>query len=265
MARSWRNKHGVGIGGLLIDTLAYNFLASTSEYDEKSYLYYDFMCRDFFKYLSDLPNQDRYSAPGSNQHVKVKNSFQQKAKKAHKLCVAAIDAEDTIGANDKWKKVFGRPFPSRKETANESLASASSSSWKNTEEFIEDRYPVDIRYALTIDCEVKQNGFRENRLSKMLAARIPLLAKKSLVFSIVKCDVPDGHSIEWKVLNRGEVAKQRDMIRGQIVPDTGSRQKFETTDFTGDHVVECYAVLNGVVVAKDRIHVPINTNIPGAS
>ena len=30
MARAWKNKHGVGIGGKTIDTLAHNFLKSTS-------------------------------------------------------------------------------------------------------------------------------------------------------------------------------------------------------------------------------------------
>ena len=48
MARAWKNKHGVAMGGLLIDTLAYNFLESTDEYDDRSYYYYDWMCRDFF-------------------------------------------------------------------------------------------------------------------------------------------------------------------------------------------------------------------------
>jgi hypothetical protein len=37
MARAWKNKHGVCMSGLLIDTLAYNFLKSTEEYDEKSF------------------------------------------------------------------------------------------------------------------------------------------------------------------------------------------------------------------------------------
>ena len=54
-------------GGLLIDTLAYNFLKSTSDYDSKSYLYYDEMVRDFFKYLANEPDKDHYQALGSNQ------------------------------------------------------------------------------------------------------------------------------------------------------------------------------------------------------
>ncbi|MET0464577.1 MAG: nucleotidyltransferase [Chitinophagaceae bacterium] len=260
MARAWRNKHGVGMGGLLIDTLAYNFLTSTSEYDTKSFLYYDWMSRDFFKYLSELPQQDRYYAPGSNQHVKVKKAFQRRAKKAYHRCLEAIEAEKTDGVNDKWKKVYGRPFPARAEAVAERAVASKAMSWDDTEEFIEDRYPVDIRYTLKLDCAVKQNGFREHSLRDMLSKKIPLLARKTLEFEIVEIDVPGEYSIEWKVLNRGDEAHRRNKIRGQIVPDGGHQRKTEPTVFKGDHIVECYAIKDGVVVAKDRIHVPINTN-----
>ena len=78
MARAWKNKHGVAMGGLLIDTLAYNFLKSTDYYDDKSFSYYDWLSRDFFKYLSELPEQTEYAALGSKQRVKVKKKFQKK-------------------------------------------------------------------------------------------------------------------------------------------------------------------------------------------
>jgi hypothetical protein len=58
----------------------------------------------------------------------------------------------------------------------------------------------------------------------------------------------------------GEEAQKRDCIRGDVVDDEGHNEKTETTNFKGDHVVECYAVKDGIVVAKDRIHVPISTN-----
>ena len=78
---------------------------------------------------------------------------------------------------------------------------------------------------------------------------------------VVKNTVPPPYQIEWKVLNRGEAAQEKDCIRGEIVPDRGKEEKTETTDFKGDHVVECYAIKNGIVVAKDRVHVPIDTKI----
>ena len=47
MARAWKYYCNVPINGLLLDSLAYRFLANWSERD-KSYLYYDWMNRDFF-------------------------------------------------------------------------------------------------------------------------------------------------------------------------------------------------------------------------
>lgn len=111
MARAWKNKHGVAMGGLLLDTLAHNFLKSTSAYDDKSYLYYDYMSRDFFEFLANQPDQDYYAALGSGQRVKVKRKFQKSAKKAYDLCITAINANGTDSENDKWRKVYGRPFP----------------------------------------------------------------------------------------------------------------------------------------------------------
>lgn len=259
MARSWKNKHGVQMGGLLIDTLAYNFLSSTTEYDDKSYLYYDWMTRDFFKYLSELPDQEYYLAPRSNQRVVVKKKFQSKAKKAYGLCLTAIEAEGQVGVNNKWKKVFGRPFPAAVTNLSETAAAKSAISWDNTEEFIEDTYPIDIRYNLEIDCEVSQNGYREHTLRYMLQKHFPLFASKKLLFHITKIDVPEPYHIEWKVLNRGAIAERRNQIRGQIVKDDGSHRKEERTLFRGPHIVDCYAIRNGVVVAKDRIDVSIET------
>ena len=256
MARAWKNKHGIAKGGLLIDTLAYNFLKSTTEYDDRSFMYYDWMSRDFFEYLKDQPNQDHYKALGSGQNVKVKKKFQNNAKKAYELCLDAIKSGDSDTAHDKWKKVYGRPFPAKpvegKETnANEAYA------WRNTEEFIEDLHHVDIQYNLRIDCDVSQAGFRTQSLRKMLAGRFPLLAQKKLLFHVCENDVPEPFTFKWKVLNRGDIAKKKDMIRGQIF--TGSRRKEERTSFKGEHLVECYVLKDNVVVAKSSIDVPIVT------
>jgi hypothetical protein len=260
MARAWKNKHGVAMGGLLIDTLAHRFLTSTTEYDDKSYLYYDFMVRDFFDYLANLdPAQTEYGALGSGQRVKVKKCFQAKAKKAHRLTVQAIEADDKPYRNDRWRKVFGRPFPPRAVEVKKAYVVEGGIQAKNTEEFIEDRYPVDIRYPIRIDCEVRQNGFPTFLLRKMLVGHLPLFTSKSLRFFVASHGIPDDlkFKLHWKVLNRGPVAIRRDCIRGQIILDAGRLEKIENTQFQGDHIVECYAVVNGVVVATDRIHVPI--------
>ena len=260
MARAWKNKHGLEMGGLLLDTLAYNFLAGTKEYDTKSYLYFDLLSRDFFDFLAQLEDQDYYAAPGSSQRVRVRRKFQRKARKAHELSLAAIDAEKTKGVNERWRKIYGRAFPAVKEELVEKAEARLEPFWRNTEEFIEDTYPVDIRYTLRIDCEVRQSGYQMHLLREMLAKRIPLLAYKKLEFWVKEITVPKPFEIKWKVLNRGEVAKRRNCVRGQICTDTGRMRRTESTNFRGDHIVECYAIKDGVVVAKDRIHVPIKAD-----
>lgn len=128
----------------------------------------------------------------------------------------------------------------------------------NTEQFIEDRFPVDVRYDIELECDVTQNGFRPSFLRSLLASRIPLFANKKLRFYVSSSAVPEPYNLYWKVLNRGPLAVKRNCIRGQITPDGGHHEQREQTDFKGDHVVECYAVKDGVVVATDRIHVPIS-------
>jgi hypothetical protein len=257
MTRAWKNKHGVVMGGLLIDTLAYNFLESTDEYDTKSYLYYDYMCRDFFKFLADQPKQSEYAALGSRQRVRVKKRFERKAQKAYELCLKAIEASGQKNERQKWRDVFGNAYPApAKSAAGE--AAAFSHVFRNTEEFVEDRFRIDIRYELRINCEVTQDGFRPGLLRDLLERHGVLLPKKSLRFFIADAtDLPDDVEFYWKVLNRGEEAERRDMIRGQIVRDDGRAERRETTNFRGDHLVDCYAVSRGVVVARDNIRVPI--------
>lgn len=114
MARSWKYRMNVNIGGLLIDTFAYNFIADY-EYKDKSYLYYDYMSRDFFAYIySRSRTQTYWTAPGSGQYVYKKGPFHNQAKRAYDLAVEAIEKEKDypITAKIKWRDIYGTKFPS---------------------------------------------------------------------------------------------------------------------------------------------------------
>ena len=116
MMRAWRQKWEVPISGLLIDTLAYQFIENW-QYRDKSYIYYDYMCRDFFKWMSDQDaNQDYWKAPGSSQHVYGKGLFQYKAKRCYNISLEAIAHETATpkqewSAKQKWRDIFGTDFP----------------------------------------------------------------------------------------------------------------------------------------------------------
>lgn len=116
MMRSWKGKWEVPIGGLLVDTLAYQFIENY-QYRDKSYLYYDFMCRDFFKWMADQDEKQEYwKAPGSGQYVYGKGLFQYKAKRCYNISQEAITHETATpkqewSAKQKWREIFGATFP----------------------------------------------------------------------------------------------------------------------------------------------------------
>lgn len=116
MVRAWKRKWEVPIGGLLVDTLAYQFIENYV-YRDKSYLYYDFMCRDFFKWMADQSEKQEYwRAPGSGQYVYGKGLFQYKAKRCYNISLEAIAHETATpkqewSAKQKWRDIFGTAFP----------------------------------------------------------------------------------------------------------------------------------------------------------
>lgn len=252
MTRAWKNMNGVNIGGLLIDTLVYRFFAQTGDYDSAGTGSFDLMARDFFEFLKDEPDKDYYLALGSGQRVKVKARFQPKAAKAYNRCLEAIEDEGKTTANKKWREVFGIAVPLVAAVSEEA------ESYRDTEQFIEDMHPVDITEVLVIDCEVTQDGWRPMRLREMLRRGTVLKANRSLKFRVIRCTVSEPYELKWKVLNRGTEAEHRDMVRGQIVDSSKPSVRTEHSDFKGKHVVECYVVKDGVVVARDSIDVPIS-------
>ncbi len=110
MCRAWKEKNNVDIKGITIDVLAYNFL-SNYEYKDKSYLYYDYMSRDFFKYLSEInAEQHSWKVMGSNRYIYDYGYFQYKAKQAYNNCLDAISYENNnnhYSSKSKWREVYG--------------------------------------------------------------------------------------------------------------------------------------------------------------
>jgi hypothetical protein len=114
MMRAWKNEWSVPMGGLLIDTLAHRFIKDW-KYRDKSFLYYDWMSRDFFEYLANEPERDYWLAVGSGQYIWSKGKFQYKAKRCYNLAVEAVDHESsghTWSARQKWREIYGTAYPS---------------------------------------------------------------------------------------------------------------------------------------------------------
>ena len=154
MVRAWKNHVGVGMGGLLIDTLTYNFLSNRSDLDFSTYSDFNTMSRDFFEYLKNQPKQEHYQALGSHQDVKVKHPFRTKAMETYEICKKAIDENDETKKNDYWREVFGHEFPKHTEG---NKTQCFSTTCVDNEQFIEDYYPVDILEEVTLECTIERD------------------------------------------------------------------------------------------------------------
>ncbi|MGO6970129.1 SMODS domain-containing nucleotidyltransferase [Rhizobium ruizarguesonis] len=114
MMRVWRDHNEVAISGALIDALAYQFI-ETWEHRDKSFLYHDYMARDFLKYLADQDKDKAYwRMPGSGSYVWKKGNFQSKAVTDYTIAVAACGLqkeEEGSQRRAKWRSVFGPAFP----------------------------------------------------------------------------------------------------------------------------------------------------------
>ena len=203
---------------------------------------------------------------GSNQKIynDDNSKFISKAETAfNKLNGTTSSSEDI---NDTLRELLGSDFPEASEATNKAASFSVSVQKKrdpfgreaNTEEFIWERFPVDIRYNVRIECKVSQDGFRPFLLRNFLLKPCAHLKhNKRLDFYVEDTDCPKPYKIYWKVRNVGEEAERLHQIRGEISKGASNEHWQEHTSFCGKHYVECYLIKNGVCVAKDRIDVPI--------
>lgn len=112
MMRVWKDHCNVPISGILIDTLAYQFIEKW-EYRDKSFFYHDYMARDFFAFLSTQDvTQNFWRAPGSGSWVSRKGSFEYKARSAYlKACEAIQYDSYEWSRRQKWREIFGTLYP----------------------------------------------------------------------------------------------------------------------------------------------------------
>jgi hypothetical protein len=114
MLRIWRDFCGVPMSGMLIDTLAYQFI-ETWEHRQKTFLYYDFFFRDFFDFLSKRDQtQQSWRAPGSGSIVMRQGVFEHKARSGYLRALEAINSANNgheWSSRQKWREIFGTAYP----------------------------------------------------------------------------------------------------------------------------------------------------------
>lgn len=254
--RLWKDNTGFVFGGLLIDTLVHSFFKNNPQF--YSYGFSDFheIIIAFLEFLSKKTEDSKYYALGSFQEITDKGKGAFIKESANYLKSFAEADNDELKIETVYQAMFGNYFATSLTSGYRNLVLQDAQgqfNFVNNEQFIENLFPVNIKYSLRIDCNVTADGFRPKLLSRCLWLPI----KRKLEFFIQECNVPKPYNIYWKIRNTGIEAYKKNMLRGEIIE--GSSTRIERTSFNGDHYVECYIVKNGVCVARNRMPVRINS------
>lgn len=150
MIRCWKDNEGFIFGGLLIDTLVCEFLDSNAKYWESGFDEYIDIIKDFLKFLSEKSEDATICALGSRQVVYDKGNGKY-IKKSKTYYDKLSNSNSITELENIFIAMFGNRF---KKNMVESVSNYVIKSFMqqyscdNTEEFIEDIFPINIRYLI---------------------------------------------------------------------------------------------------------------------
>lgn len=112
MIKAWKYYCDVQIKSVIIELTVIDFL-NNYLYSDQISLYYDWMVKDYFKYL--LNNISPFLLmPGTYELISCGNDWKSQAKEALSLAELACEYEsikNDVAASHLWKKIFGHKFP----------------------------------------------------------------------------------------------------------------------------------------------------------
>ncbi|MGP4032191.1 nucleotide-binding domain-containing protein [Pseudarthrobacter sp. 1C304] len=195
-------------------------------------------------------------------HRWTESQFEAFRTKIHNLVPRIREAYDASTVSESvsgWRAVFGPAFPDSllglvaSSTATVLTKNEPRIDRAPNEQFIEDMFPVNESYRLSMVCEVsppQQLNRAARRALRATGGRVP--KEHSLRFKITETTVPGPYHVFWKVRNHGAEATARGSLRGEITKDAGQQERTESTLYAGNHYVDCYIVKDGVCVARTR-------------
>jgi hypothetical protein len=114
MMKCWQSYCSVPLKSFHIELLAIDFLRIWSSAGNTSF-YYDWMVRDFFKYLITQGSGYGYvTAPGTGETLWLGNTWKSRAESAYQRAQKACEYEAgkyRFLAGDEWQKIFGTQIP----------------------------------------------------------------------------------------------------------------------------------------------------------
>ncbi|TDL95533.1 nucleotidyltransferase [Macrococcus carouselicus] len=258
---SWKMPSGL-IQSVLCDE---NFKKNYSRLDEKFYY-------TMWAIVHRLDIWIDVSAPVDNGRALVTREVdRQRMRNWRSRLKASLEKLDILFDDDctqadalkAWSEFFNHLYWDEmyESALRRSLRERSTPAFDDTEQFIDELYPVYEQYDVSIDCFVTGDGFSVMPIERFLDRLSPQI-RRFIPFNFsIRCrlgetDCPSYDKILWKVRNIGIEAEKRNCIRGQIMDGRGV-EIVESSDFAGAHYIECYLIKNGVCIGVGHVPVPI--------
>lgn len=118
IVKAWRRAMAVPLSGFAIELLVAEFL-SLWLYRRRSLLFYDWMVRDFFFWLT-LQAGHGVTAPGTGEPLPLQDAWREAAASAHAAAARAADLErdnQSRAALAHWRRIFGLAITDAPRTA----------------------------------------------------------------------------------------------------------------------------------------------------
>lgn len=187
--------------------------------------------------------------------------FKRELAEAADLVTKATETDDLVEQVQHWQDLFGEDFPDvDKDLFHVELADTSHAESPETKGWYE---LLDSRYTVTVRAWT-QLGKRAKRVPYPSDGGL-LFKGRHIVFKAVTKG-PTDFSVWWRVTNTGEHARRESSLRGDFIRAKGRNQKpspdptenWESTSYTGTHLVEVFLVVGTRIVAKSE---PFKVNI----
>ena len=113
MLKRWQEYCSVPIKSFVLELLVVEFLNSWA-YRGKGYFYYDWMLRDFLRFLCAKSALNLVSVPGTNEVIRLGEDWKSRAQMALARAEKACEyegAKSYQSAGEEWQKIFGTFIP----------------------------------------------------------------------------------------------------------------------------------------------------------
>lgn len=253
-------------GGLIQTVLCNEKIKNYSRIDE---MFYYTICaiRDRLRYNKEVLNPTDSSQSlllVQEDRDKIDNLYNRLDLYIPKLDILFDSNCTEKQAKDAWYSFFNHDYWNT--SLNESTRSLLNTyeygknlyEYDDTEEYIENIYPMQPTTCIVkIDCKVVNENGQYRYLSNMIRNNEKVEIGCKLDFFIESTNISRPYEVFWKVKNDGIIAEKTNCIRGQIFRAKDKDINHETSNFAGNHYVECYIIKNKVCISKARIDVPI--------